>query len=262
MNPLSGWLDFHCHLDDPDFDADRDRVATDGFATGAWRIVSAADPYEGRSLELTRALADRHPGVRVTAGAHPHRASDYSAEVERRLLEFLPGPATVGLGEVGLDRHYQYSPLEDQERVFRRQIALARELALPLIIHSREAEERVLELLDLERFDRPFAFHCYTGSEPTAAAIVARGGLVSISGIVTFRKAEAVQHIAATLPAASLLTETDSPYLAPEPHRGGRNTPQAVPAILRRIAELRGQGPESLAEVVRENARRFHPNFA
>ncbi len=261
MNPAQGWLDFHCHLDDTDFDADRDPLVEKSVAEGAWRIVSVADPYEPRSLAVTRDLAGRHAAIRLTAGAHPHRAADYSADVEQRLTTFLDHPAVIGLGEVGLDFHYDFAPREDQERVFCRQIALARERSLPLVIHSREAESRVLELLDREGLPARFAFHCYTGNEQTAREIVSRDGLISFSGIVTFRKAQALQHLAATLPLHSLLSETDSPYLAPEPCRGGRNTPGAVPGIVRRIAELREVEVETVIRAIQENALRFHPNF-
>ncbi len=255
--PNVGFIDFHCHLDDPCFDTQRWELIDRCFASDFSLLVTVADAYDERSLAVTGEMLDYHGAIAAVAGAHPHGADTYTPEVERRLLRFLDGRRVLALGEVGLDFHYDFSHRDTQERVFRRQAAIAAERRLPLVIHSRQAEARVLRLLEEERFGPPFVFHCYTGDAVTAAEIVARGGSLSFSGIVTFRKADALRQVVAATPLENLLSETDSPYLAPEPERGKVNTPLAVRLVMEKMAEIKKIHTGELQERVALNVQRL-----
>jgi TatD DNase family protein len=253
----AGYIDFHCHLDDPGFALERDDLVARCRAAGFSRLVTVADAYDEASLDATAELLSRHDLVAATVGAHPHHAHGYAPQVEKRLLAFLDRQRVLALGEVGLDFHYDLSPRDRQEQVFRRQAAIAAERGLPLVIHSREAERRVLDILEQERFPGPVVFHCFTGDEHAAAEILDRGYSLSFSGIITFRKAEALRRVVAATPLERLLSETDSPYLAPEPERGRRNTPLGVVRVVERIAAIKGIAePEVLAQVA-ANLRRL-----
>lgn len=235
-----GYIDFHCHLDDPVYDGRRGEIIAQCFAAGFSKLVVVADAYNERSLELSAEMAAGRAGIECTIGAHPHQADHYSPQIERGMLAFLAGRRVLAIGETGLDFHYDFSPRESQISVFRRQIAIAREQALPLVIHSRQAEELVLRILEEERFDRPVVFHCYTGGMTEAGEIVARGYFLSFSGIITFKKAEALRAVVAATPLDRIFSETDSPYLAPEPERGQTNTPLAVKRVVAKIAAIKG----------------------
>lgn len=241
-NPLmsqSGHTDFHCHLDDPCFDEDRWLIIDQCFQAGFSRLVTVGDPYQESALERTAEILDYHEAIAACAGAHPHQADGYSPEIEKRLLAFLDRPRVFALGEVGLDFHYDLSRRENQEAVFRRQVAIARERSLPLVIHSRKAEALVLKILEQEKFAAPVVFHCYTGERTTATEIIARGYFLSFSGIITFKKAGELREIVAKTPLEQLFSETDSPYLSPEPDRGKTNTPLAVVRVVEKIAEIK-----------------------
>jgi TatD DNase family protein len=248
-----GPSDFHCHLDDPAFDLQRQAIIAGCVAAGFTRLVTVADAYSPRSLELTAALAAEHTIIAVTVGAHPHQACDYSPAVEKRLVDFLAGCEVLALGEIGLDFHYDLSPRDMQLAAFRRQVAIASEHGLPLVIHSRQAEAQVLKVLDEERFAGPVVFHCYTGSGADAAEIVQRGYFLSFSGIVTFRKADALRDVVAQTPPECLFSETDSPYLSPEPGRGQTNTPLNVTRVVERIAAIKGTSVAELQQRIAAN---------
>jgi TatD DNase family protein len=256
MEP-AGYIDCHCHLDDPAFAIGRDDLVDRCRAAGFSRLVTVADAYDQASLDATAELLARHDLVRAAAGAHPHHAHGYTPQVERRLLAFLDRRGVLALGEVGLDFHYDLSPRERQEEVFRRQAAIAAERRLPLVIHSREAERRVLDILEQERFPGPVVFHCYTGDAEAAAEILQRGYTLSFSGIITFGKAEALRRVVAATPLERLLSETDSPYLAPEPERGRRNTPLGVIRVVERIAAIKGVAEPEVRTQVAANLRRL-----
>jgi TatD DNase family protein len=261
-NPLmsqNGHLDFHCHLDDPCFAESRWQIIDNCFAAGFAKLVTVADAYDERSLAQTLEILAYHADIACTAGAHPHQADHYSPEVEKRLLAVLQLPRVFALGEVGLDFHYDLSRRENQEAVFRRQVAIAREQALPLVIHSRKAETLVLKILEQEKFVAPVVFHCYTGDAASAAEICARGYFLSFSGIITFKKADELRAVVAATPLAQLLSETDSPYLSPEPERGRTNTPLSVVRVVEKIAEIKNIAVPELLERINENCRRLQP---
>jgi TatD DNase family protein len=247
------FIDFHCHLDDQAFDENRKEIIEMCFNSGFYRIVTVADPYEPGSYERTSEILHYHENVYCMAAAHPHNADRYTPDIEKGILEFIRENNAVGCGEAGLDFHYNLSSPENQRRVFKRQIALARELKLPLIIHSRKSEQDVLKIIEEAAFDLPVVFHCYTGSKEDAEEILKRGYYISISGIVTFKNAEFLREITRIIPLERIFTETDSPYLSPEPFRGKTNTPLRVILVAERVAELKGVSVEQLNRCVAEN---------
>jgi TatD DNase family protein len=253
----SGYLDFHCHLDDPCYDGKREEIIGQCFAAGFTKLVVVADPFRERSLELTAEMAASHTGIDCTVGAHPHQADQYTPEIEKRILAFLGRSQVLAIGEVGLDFHYDHSSRENQFHVLKRQIAIARECSLPLVIHSRHAEAPLLKVLDEEKFPQSVAFHCYTGDQSAADEIVLRGDFISFSGIITFKKAEALRRIVASVPLGQLFSETDSPYLAPEPDRGKTNTPLAVIRVVETIAELKHATALAVMEQIEKNFTRL-----
>ena len=253
----AGYIDCHCHLDDPGFARERDELVDRCREAGFSRLVTVADAYDEASLDATAELLARHDLVAATAGAHPHKAGGYSPQVEKRLQAFLDRHPVLALGEVGLDFHYDLAPRDRQEEAFRRQAAIAAERGLPLVIHSREAERRVLDILEQARFPGPVVFHCFTGDAQAAAEILDRGYYLSFSGIITFRKADALRRVVAATPLARLLSETDSPYLAPEPERGRRNTPLAVVRVVERIAAIKDVAVSEVLKQVAANLRRL-----
>jgi len=249
-----GHIDFHCHLDAPCYEKSRWSIIDRCFASGFKKLVTVADPYDEGSLERTAEILAYHPDIDCTIGAHPHQADRYSPEIERRISGFRERFKTLAIGEVGLDFHYNSSSPENQINTFKRQIALARECSLPLVIHSRLAEEQVLEILARERFAQTVVFHCYTGDGDAAKEILNRGYFISFSGIITFKKAEELRRIVEETPLDRLFSETDSPYLAPEPHRGRTNTPLAVIQVAAKIAEIK---KVDLSIVLEHIARNF-----
>ncbi|MBN2344815.1 MAG: TatD family hydrolase [Candidatus Aminicenantes bacterium] len=252
-----GPIDFHCHLDDAVYDANRWVIIEQCLAAGFAALVTVADPDDERSPALTAEMLARCERIDSTIGAHPHQADRYSRKTEKRILDFIDRCRTLAVGEAGLDFHYDHSTRENQAAVFRRQIALARECALPLVVHSRRAEAEVLRLLDEEGFDQPVVFHCYTGDREAADEILARGYFLSFSGIITFKKAEELREVVERTPLERLFSETDSPYLAPEPERGRTNSPLAVTRIVEKIAAIKKVEVTLLLEQIEKNYRRL-----
>jgi TatD DNase family protein len=249
------YIDFHCHLDSKEFAATRAQIVDACVADGFAAIVTVVDAYDPRSSAATEELLAHSPRVACVVGAHPHKASAYDDATERAILLFAP--RAIGIGEAGLDYHYNFSPPDAQRRVFARQIAIAKELGLPLVVHSRNAECEALRLLEEAKFEGAVVFHCFTGDADAAREIAARGYSISISGIVTFPKAGDLREIVKTFPAAQLFTETDAPYLAPIPHRGKTNTPRWVVHVADAVAALRGVAVEELNAQIAANLARF-----
>jgi TatD DNase family protein len=253
---MPAFVDSHAHLADPAFDADRDAVVARAREAGAAAVVCIGESLA--AAERAAGLAAAHPGfVFHTAGVHPHDAAGFDAgrdlpEIERQLAR-----GAVAIGECGLDYHYDHSPRDRQRRAFDAQLALARATRRPVVVHTREAEEDTRALVvDAARDGVRGVLHCYTGSAALAEAALDAGWLVSFSGIVTFRKwtDEALLRL---VPDDRLLVESDSPYLAPVPHRGRRNEPAWVSRTVARLAEARGTSPETLGARTGENARRL-----
>jgi TatD DNase family protein len=185
-------------------------------------------------------------------GAHPHEAKDHAELVPEELIALTAHPKVIGIGETGLDFHYDLSPRDTQERVFRAHIEASRETGLPLIVHAREADRDVARILDEER-PPPGVMHCFSSGRALAEAALALGFYISISGIVTFRNAEELRAIVRDVPLDRLLVETDAPYLAPVPYRGKRNEPAYVAVTAAAVAALKGVEPQHLAEVTSAN---------
>jgi len=251
------FVDSHAHIDGEDFDADRDEVVSRARAAGVRAImnVGTGDPHSD-GLERAVAVAERYEGVFAAVGVHPHDAKLYDEEAERRLLSLTKkGGRVVAWGEIGLDYHYDHSPRDVQREVFARQLRLAREASLPVVIHSREADDETIEILsrELEGSERAGVLHCFGGGPRMAEAALALGFYISFAGNVTFKKADALREVALTVPAERLLVETDCPFLAPVPHRGRRNEPSYVVETARFLATLRGVGPEELGRATAEN---------
>ncbi len=254
-------VDSHAHLDAPEFDADRADAVRRAFAAGVVAILCPADLTRSASFPAIAGLMAEFPTVLAAAGVHAHQAKDLTEAHLRGLRELAGSGALRAVGEIGLDYHYDFSSPEAQRDAFRRQLALAEELGLPVIVHSRLAGPDIVAAVDAERFDRGGILHCFTEDRATAEAMIARGFLVSFSGILTFPKAGALRDVASVLPLDSLLVETDSPYLAPVPYRGSgrRNEPAFVVETARVLAGIRGLAPEELAGATTRNFARLFP---
>jgi TatD DNase family protein len=246
-------IDSHCHLDFPDFSGELDQVIARAKSAGVERMITIGTRLS--QAERLQKLAADHEDVFFTVGTHPHNAAeepDFDAE---RIRAFARDPKCVGLGEAGLDYHYKYSPAEVAKRIFRAHIGLARELGLPLVIHTREADDDVAEILRQEMAMGAFKaiLHCFTSSRALAMTGLELGLYVSFSGVVTFKNSQALREIARDVPIERMLVETDAPYLAPVPHRGNRNEPALVADTARVLAELKGLTPDEFADFTRAN---------
>jgi TatD DNase family protein len=258
-------IDSHCHLDFDDFAEDLEGVVARALAAGVERMTTIGT----RVAEAGRlqAIAERFPSVYFTVGAHPHCAAaaietlDADAAAIRR---FAAHPKCVGVGEAGLDYHYDDAPRDVSQRVFRAQIALARELELPLVVHTREADDDVAAILSEEMGRSAFAavLHCFTSSRALAETGLALGLYVSFSGVLTFKSAGELRALARDLPLDRLLVETDAPYLAPVPNRGRRNEPAFVVDTARALAEAKGIDFAELAAATRANTLRLFSKMA
>jgi TatD DNase family protein len=243
-------VDSHCHLDFPDFAEERDSVVARARAAGVATMLTIGtrlDQFPG-----VRAIAEAYPEIWCSVGAHPHEASDHAALSAADLVALAAHPRVVGIGETGLDFHYDHSPRDLQERVFRAHIAASRASGLPLIIHAREADDEVARILREER-PPPGVLHCFSSGRALAEAALDLGFYISISGIVTFRNAEELRAIVRDVPLDRLLVETDAPYLAPVPYRGRRNEPAYVAATANAVAALKEVEPAELAAATTEN---------
>ncbi len=244
-------IDAHAHLTDVRFAADLDGVIGRARDAGLTRILTCGEDVA--SSEAAVALAARYPHVRVAVGIHPHRATSCDDAALGRLAALARDERVVAIGETGVDLSGRSASLADQQRAFTAQLALAAKLALPVVIHVRDAGAVVLRLLEAATGVRG-QLHCYSEGPDEIGHWVARGLYVSFAGTVTFPRNGALRLAARRVPADRLLVETDAPYLAPEPYRGRRNEPAFVLATVARIAELRGLAAPALAEQVAANA--------
>lgn len=250
-------IDSHCHIDMPQFDADRDaavaRAREAGVAT--MLLVGGVDEEQGHRRALRVA---EHYGFPASAGTHPHEARLYDDRVEDELRGLARDGRIVAVGEIGLDFHYDHSPRDVQRAVFRRQVRLAREVGLPVVVHTREADEETASLLEEEKAEEcGGVIHCFTGGPELARRALALGFFISFSGIVAFPRAETIQEVARATPLDRLLVETDAPFLAPPPHRGKRNEPAFVLDVARKVAALRGTTLEELGAAAEANFARL-----
>ena len=256
-------IDSHCHLADEVFAADLDAViarARDGGLERALTILSAGDEKEAAQAERVLAL---WPESRLSIGVHPHSAKTFADAPAQAAVcvrnQVARTPATRAIGEIGLDYHYDFAPPDVQQQVFRTQVALARELGLPVVIHTREADDDTVRILrEVGGGELRGVLHCFTGGPSLARAGLDLGFYISLSGIITFPKAAELRETVRVVPLDRVLIETDSPFLAPVPHRGGRNEPAHVARVADALAALHGISPE---EVRRQTAANFHALF-
>jgi TatD DNase family protein len=254
-------IDSHCHIAGPEFANDLDEVvarARDAGLSGALVVLAADDE---RELKQAREVAARWPQVRFTIGVHPHAAGPFATNPEAAAGlardAIASQPLSRAVGEIGLDYHYDFSPRGAQQEVFRHQIRLARQLNRPLVIHTREADDDTIRILVEEGAGEiGGVFHCFTGDRHMARRGLDLGFHLSLAGIVTFPRATELKEVARMVPLDRLLVETDSPFLAPVPHRGTRNEPARVVRVAAAIADLRGITFDEVAEVTRANFER------
>lgn len=256
-------IDAHCHLADETFAGDLEQVVERAKAAGLERALVVLDAGNAQEAAQAVRLLGLWPAVRVAIGIHPHNAHQYGADppkaAESVRTQIMQTPAARAVGEIGLDYHYDYSPRDVQEIVFRTQLALARELALPVVIHTRDAEADTLRLLREDpRGAVPGVLHCFTGTAALARAALDLGLHISLAGIITFPRAADLREIARTVPLDRLLVETDSPFLAPVPHRGRRNEPAHVRHVAEMLAQIHGV---TLAEVAQRTTDNFRALF-
>ena len=250
-------IDSHCHLAGREFSADLPDVVERAKAAGITRVLCVLSENDSEEASAALRLNELWPTTRFATGFHPHNAGAYSdglSESLRLLEERVRQLDAVAIGEIGLDYHYDLSPRDVQQRVFREQIALAQRLSLPVIIHTREAADDTFRILE-EAGARAVrgVFHCFTGDEAMARRALDLGFYVSFAGIVTFPRAESLRQAARIVPLDRLLVETDAPYLAPPPHRGKRNEPAFVGRVVEQLAVTRQVDADTLMAATAAN---------
>jgi TatD DNase family protein len=246
-------IDSHCHLDFPDFNGEREDVINRARAAGIRGMLTICTRM-GDAANI-RSIAASHAGIWCSQGVHPHEA-EHAAEVTAPdIVALTEEGKVVGIGETGLDFYYEHSPRDIQEKVFRAHIAAARDTGLPVIVHTRDADDETVRILREEQAKGAFSgvIHCFSAGAEVACCALDHGMYISFSGIVTFKNAQSVRDVAAEVPLDRLLVETDAPYLAPVPMRGKRNEPAFTAHTAAYVAELRGLSLEELAERTTDN---------
>ncbi len=246
-------VDSHCHLDFPDFADDLEAVVARAREAGISTMLTICTRVT--RFDRVLAIAEAHDGIYCTVGIHPHNVAAEPEVTAEHLVRLAAHPKVVGFGETGLDYHYEHSPREAQQRSFRAHIAAARQSGLPVVVHSREADDDMARILAEERAAGAFPglVHCFSSGAGMAERVVDLGLYVSFSGIVTFKKADGLRDAARAVPTDRLLVETDAPYLAPVPKRGKRNEPAYTAYTAAHLAEVTGLESEALAAATTEN---------
>jgi TatD DNase family protein len=246
-------VDSHCHLDFPEFSPELDAVLARAREAGVGHFLTIATELE--AFPRVREISERSDDIHCTIGVHPHSAAKEVLTSPDILLKECEHPKVVAFGETGLDFYYNNSPRDEQISDFRVHIAAAREASLPLVVHTRDAEDDTIAILSEEMEKGSFSgvIHCFTGSERLAGAALDLGFYISVSGIATFKKAEALRDVLKAVPLDRLLVETDAPYLAPQPHRGKTNEPAFVVHTAAMLAALKSVTKDELATATTEN---------
>ncbi len=251
-------IDSHVNLHAPQFDGDREGVIVRARQAGIGLMVEICDKIA--NFSAVRSLADTHPDIWATVGTHPHDSKDNQSLSSKTLCELAANDRVVGIGETGLDFHYDLSPRDIQMQVFASHIEAAQRTGLPLVVHTREADREMGDMLEAAYDRQPFKMlmHCYTSGAELARRTAALGAWFSVSGIATFKSAADVRAVIAEMPGDRIIVETDCPYLAPIPMRGRRNEPAFLPFVLAKLAEIRGW---SLAEAEEHTEHAFFSLF-
>ena len=258
MCSMTSFIDTHCHLDK--LDSTPEEAIIEAKQAGVQRMVTVS--VDEPSLDFVSSMVQQFPEVYGSVGFHPHDAAELTEDLEQKIRKLaLEEKKLIAIGETGLDYHYMYSSAEVQQQVFSKQLLLAVELNLPVIMHSREAETDTLNILQEIPVPPLGVAHSFTSSFEMAKTLIEMGWYIGINGIVTFKNAEDLREVVSWLPLDRLLLETDSPFLAPTPFRGKPNKPAYIPAIATFIAELRGISLEQLSEQTSANAQRLF-NFS
>jgi TatD DNase family protein len=255
------FIDSHAHIDGVEYDADREEVLQRARAAGVRLIldIGTGDPHSG-TLERAVRLAEESEDVYAAIGVHPHDARLFDETAEQRILRLIGlSRRIIAWGEIGLDYHYDHSPREVQRETFRRQLRLARQQDLPVIIHSREADSDTMDILTAEmgRPSRAGIMHCFAGTVEMAELVMELGFMISFAGNVTFKTADPLRQVARAIPLERLLIETDCPYLTPVPFRGRRNEPARVVEVARCLAELHSLEGDEIGRITSQNFLRF-----
>jgi TatD DNase family protein len=250
-------IDTHCHLDFPDFEAERDQIIERARDAGVMQMVTISTRV--KRFETILAIAEKYSNVFCSVGTHPHNADEELDVTTEDLVRLSAHPKVVAIGEAGLDYFYDNAPREAQAEGLRRHIAAARQTGLPLVIHSRSADEDMAAILTEEtgKGAFPFLLHCFSSGADLARVGVELGGYVSFSGILTFPKSQDLRNIAKTVPRDRMIVETDAPYLAPKPFRGKRNEPAYVAHTAEVLADTIGVSRAEIEEITTQNAFRI-----
>ena len=250
-------FDSHAHYDDKQFDEAREQVLTHLKDVGVERVVNISNGWDDMLRMLD--MIGRYPFMYGTVGIHPCKVSDLNEERMERLREFCHRDKIVAVGEIGLDYYWMSDPKEVQREWFIRQLHLAKEENLPVVIHSRDASQETFDIMKAEHAGTTGGvIHCYSGSYEMAKEYVKLGYYLGIGGVVTFKNSKVLKKVAAEIPLESIVVETDCPYLAPMPHRGTRNSSAYLPLVIEEIANLRGISTEEVEQVTYENACRLY----
>ena len=250
-------IDTHCHLDFPDFAPEQAEIVARAEARGVGRMITISTHLS--RINRVKSVSETYDNVYFTVGTHPHHSHEEDEPTVDQLVALSDHPKCVGLGEAGLDYHYDKAPRDVSQRVFRTHIAAARETGLPLVIHTRGADADCAAILteEMGKGAFPALLHCFTSSQALAEMAVALGLYISFSGVLTFKNSAELRETARALPLSRLLVETDAPFLAPVPHRGKRNEPAFVADTARILAEIKGVSEAEIARVTTENALRL-----
>jgi TatD DNase family protein len=249
-------IDAHCHLDSREFDGDRAEAIARAKAAGLTRAVLIGLWRAPGDFGESLAMRDADPFFAATIGIHPHESADAPEADYARVEQLAHDPRVVGIGETGLDYHYDHSPRDVQQQAFRRHLRAAKAAKKPIVIHVRDAHDDCRRILDEEGHAQGGVIHCFTGGPEDARGYLARGMYLSIAGVVTFKKATELQQAVRETPLDRLMIETDSPFLAPIPMRGRRNEPAFVAHVAAKLAELKGLTPDEVASATTANTMR------
>lgn len=248
-------FDSHAHLDEEKFNEDREEVIARARDNGVAWMINPGDSMTSSARAV--ALAEQHEGIYAAVGVHPHEASTVREPDYEQLAAWTKHPKVVAVGEIGLDYYYDLSPRDVQQQVLIRQLDVARQTGMPIIIHDRDAHKDILDIIKKEGKGLPGVFHCFSGSMEMARILLELGFYLAVGGSLTFKNAAKLPAIVAAVPLERLLLETDSPYLTPSPYRGRRNEPAYVRLVAEKVAQLRNMELPVLAEATTNNVRRL-----